>query len=451
MSRQVSPLGLPLRYSIDAVADLTGAASAGQAGTVTVTFDFSGPVTGVAIAGEAGTVSVNNANAIITGAATAGEAGSVASVSADRQTRLGPHGLPFNYQASTDVNANVTGAESLGEAGTPSNPDISFSIPGAASAVEAGVVSASVQGVVKGQLGPLILPGKRRLAAIQEETDAVVPITGAEIRGQSSHPDLSDITIYADGADSFGFGERIEVNEGGGVYVDVTGAEAAADAGTVTVDLLTEATIAGAEIATEVGNAQSDVGVGGSITAAVSGVASAGEAGSVTTTYDWAQPLVGAVIGIEASEPGVDTSADVSPTITGVAANMLTSGVGFVNLYANPVVGAAIQAQANEIASGFGDEDLGISDSTDRFNGVVASMAVKVPCRTATTSNITLSGSQLINGLQLVTGDRVLVAGQTNPVENGIYVVDSSAWERAADFDGNRDIVRGTLITITNE
>lgn len=90
---------------------------------------------------------------------------------------------------------------------------------------------------------------------------------------------------------------------------------------------------------------------------------------------------------------------------------------------------------------------MAVSNSTDRFNGVVASKAIKVPCKVATTTNITLSGAQTVAGVPVVTGDRVLVRAQTNAVENGIYIVDSGAWERAADWDGNRDIVQGTLAT----
>lgn len=54
----------------------------------------------------------------------------------------------------------------------------------------------------------------------------------------------------------------------------------------------------------------------------------------------------------------------------------------------------------------------------------------------ATTGNITLSGEQTIDGVAVVTGNRVLVKNQTDPKENGIYVADSGAWTRATDQDG---------------
>lgn len=86
--------------------------------------------------------------------------------------------------------------------------------------------------------------------------------------------------------------------------------------------------------------------------------------------------------------------------------------------------------------------------SVDRFNGLTGNLAIKTPVRVATTANITLSGTQTIDGVAVVADDRVLVKNQTTTSENGIYVCKSTAWERAADFDGNRDIVKGTLIYV---
>ncbi len=89
-----------------------------------------------------------------------------------------------------------------------------------------------------------------------------------------------------------------------------------------------------------------------------------------------------------------------------------------------------------------------VSNSTDRFNGVIASLAIKAPCVAVAIANLTLSGEQTVNGVAVVAGDRVLVIGQTEASENGIYDASSSAWARAADWDGNRDVVSGTLATV---
>lgn len=86
--------------------------------------------------------------------------------------------------------------------------------------------------------------------------------------------------------------------------------------------------------------------------------------------------------------------------------------------------------------------------TNDRFNGVVASAAVKVPCVAVAIVNTVLSGEQTVNGVPVVAGDRVLATAQTSSVDNGIYEVSSSAWQRTDDFDGNRDALNGTLVVV---
>src|SRR5687767_13870777 len=88
------------------------------------------------------------------------------------------------------------------------------------------------------------------------------------------------------------------------------------------------------------------------------------------------------------------------------------------------------------------------STQTDRqLSG--SGVAFKAPCRVATTANITLSGTQTIDGVAVVAEDRVLVKEQTTGSEDGIYVCKAGAWERAPDWDGNQDVVTGTLVFIT--
>ena len=53
----------------------------------------------------------------------------------------------------------------------------------------------------------------------------------------------------------------------------------------------------------------------------------------------------------------------------------------------------------------------------------------------ATTGNITLSGTQTIDGVAVIAGDRVLVKSQSTASANGIYVVASGAWTRSTDAD----------------
>ncbi|HEY1170226.1 MAG TPA: hypothetical protein VGH19_02545 [Verrucomicrobiae bacterium] len=69
----------------------------------------------------------------------------------------------------------------------------------------------------------------------------------------------------------------------------------------------------------------------------------------------------------------------------------------------------------------------------------------KDSCRVATTANVDLAtgGPLTIDGVALVSGNRVLVKNQTAPEENGIYVVQSGAWIRASDADADPKVTAG--------
>jgi hypothetical protein len=79
-------------------------------------------------------------------------------------------------------------------------------------------------------------------------------------------------------------------------------------------------------------------------------------------------------------------------------------------------------------------------------SGVTNHMSVQA----ATTANITLSGTQTVDGVALTVGKRVLVKDQTVGSENGVYVVASGTWTRAADFDGapQSEATSGSLLYV---
>lgn len=68
-------------------------------------------------------------------------------------------------------------------------------------------------------------------------------------------------------------------------------------------------------------------------------------------------------------------------------------------------------------------------------DATAAGMDVKDSVRVATTADITLSGAQTIDGISVVSGDRVLVKDQSTGSENGIYVAAAGAWSRSEDAD----------------
>ena len=65
--------------------------------------------------------------------------------------------------------------------------------------------------------------------------------------------------------------------------------------------------------------------------------------------------------------------------------------------------------------------------------------------RAMSSSNITLSGPQTIDGVAVIAGNRVLVNGQTTSSQNGIYVVAAGAWSRSADASTGPELVAAAI------
>lgn len=81
---------------------------------------------------------------------------------------------------------------------------------------------------------------------------------------------------------------------------------------------------------------------------------------------------------------------------------------------------------------------------------MILDRAVLMSCKAATTVNVTLSGTQTIDGIPLSAGDRCLVKNQSTVLENGIYVVQSVTWTRSYDMQINTAMPNGLLVLVRN-
>ncbi|WNF52986.1 phage tail protein [Pseudomonas sp. SG20052] len=72
----------------------------------------------------------------------------------------------------------------------------------------------------------------------------------------------------------------------------------------------------------------------------------------------------------------------------------------------------------------------------------------KQSVRVATTANIALAGLQIIDGIALVAGDRVLVKNQSVARDNGLYVVAAGVWGRALDADSSAEVTSALLVSV---
>ncbi|GAA1915354.1 hypothetical protein GCM10009775_04810 [Microbacterium aoyamense] len=83
-----------------------------------------------------------------------------------------------------------------------------------------------------------------------------------------------------------------------------------------------------------------------------------------------------------------------------------------------------------------------------QLDAIARGLDWKNSVRVATTANITLSGTQTIDGVALSAADRVLVKDQSTGANNGIYVVAAGAWSRAADFDDSVEVTAAASIPV---
>lgn len=106
----------------------------------------------------------------------------------------------------------------------------------------------------------------------------------------------------------------------------------------------------------------------------------------------------------------------------------------------------AINASDAGLSFGLGNAD-GVSGNPT-FTISTGQYAWKQAVRVATTTNISLSGNQTIDGVTTTTGDRVLVKSQTTASENGVYITGTGAWSRATDFDGSTEMSNGAAFFV---
>jgi phage-related tail fiber protein len=78
----------------------------------------------------------------------------------------------------------------------------------------------------------------------------------------------------------------------------------------------------------------------------------------------------------------------------------------------------------------------------------LAKLDGKQSVRVATTENIVLSGTQQIDGVSVLSGQRVLAVAQTAAKDNGIYVAANGAWVRSVDANTSAKVTPGLTVMV---
>lgn len=107
------------------------------------------------------------------------------------------------------------------------------------------------------------------------------------------------------------------------------------------------------------------------------------------------------------------------------------------------------------------DQPMGSNKLTGLSNGTSGSDAVNLNQLNAQTNdldrkngvdlveivNLSLTGEQTIDGT-LTSASRVLLVGQTDKAQNGIYTTDAGAWSRTSDADAPSEVTLGLMTTV---
>jgi hypothetical protein len=151
----------------------------------------------------------------------------------------------------------------------------------------------------------------------------------------------------------------------------------------------------------------------------------------------------------------VDGSAAVSAAFTLATVNSNVGTFTKFTVNAKGLITAASQASRSDLSAptadisngGFkitnvAEPTLSTDAATKNYvDSVAQGLDVKASVVVATTANITLSGTQTVDGIALVAGDRVLVKNQSAASANGIYAVSAGAWTRTEDANAWAELV----------
>jgi len=168
--------------------------------------------------------------------------------------------------------------------------------------------------------------------------------------------------------------------------------------------------------------------IGGSSAQAITGT-------NVTATVGFTGPLTGAVTGNTTGTHTGAVTGNVTGNLTGNVTGNVTAASG-TSTFNNVTISGSLDMDSGTSATITGLANP-VNDSDAANKGYVDALAQGIDAKAsvvvATTANITLSGTQTIDGISVSVGDRVLVKDQTTQSGNGIYLCAASTWTRTTD------------------
>jgi hypothetical protein len=256
--------------------------------------------------------------------------------------------------------------------------------------------------------------------------------------------EVGDVLYYGKGTGGAGgSATTVEAIAGSGAFLALTGTQTVAGSKTYSGTLIAP-TQSGGDSSTKVATTayvQGEIGsfITGNQTITVSGDASGSGTTSISLTLANsgvsagttsgvtvnAKGLITGITALAASDIPTLTAAKVSDFDTTVQANRLdemAAPTGAVDFNSQKITGLATPTADSDGAS------------KSYVDSVAQGLDVKDSVKIATTANITLSGTQTIDGVAVSADERVLVKNQSTASENGLYLCKAGSWARTADL-----------------
>ena len=275
-----------------------------------------------------------------------------------------------------------------------------------------------------------------------------------------AYNEQDDVLYYGKG-DSSGVATSIPAVGGPGAYVSLAGTQTisgvktfsgASDLGALTI----ATTQAGSDNSTKVATtafvkgqgyltANQSLTLSGDVTgtgttAITATLANAGTAGTYTKVTTDAKGRVTSGTTLAAGDIPTLTAAKISDFDTQVRTSRLDQLTA-------PTVALSLNSQKIiNLATPTLDTDAATKAYVD---ALAQGLTWKASVRAATTANITLSGTQTIDGVAVIAGDRVLVKDQSTGSANGLYLVAAGAWARATDADASAEVPAGLAVFVS--
>lgn len=158
---------------------------------------------------------------------------------------------------------------------------------------------------------------------------------------------------------------------------------------------------------------------------------------TLASSLEYKDLIAGAGVGINYGSSSVTLTNTGVRSITGTANQVFASSTtGEVILTLPQNIAPASSPSFAQITLA-ADPTAPLQVATKQYvDSKVQGVVYKTPVRVATTHDINLNGGGNVDGVNINAGDRVLVKSQSNPTENGVYIVSGGgAWSRSTDLD----------------